>query len=486
MIGGWMLVIGLAVAGGPANSPALEPCHVTDLPARALCGSYAVSSNSADDARVELAFTVVPARPDRRSEDAVLILAGGPGQAARDLAGPTGRLLAKTGKRRDLVFVDQRGTGESMPLDCPDFPTETSVQAQKAWAGRCLDTIDFAAADFRPRDFSTLRFIKDLESVRLALGYEQWNLFAGSYGTRVGQLYMREHAGAIRSAVLDGLAPMGMVVGASMGADAQPVLGALFQRCQAQAGCRTAFPNLESRFRSLIEELERSPVKVTFDHPDTGKAMERELDRDGLVTVLRGLLYQPSMQRLLPLMLHQATEGDFRSLMALTEQFEVRYDEQMSFGLTATVLCSEDIGRFGREAVPMTEHESFVGSAQVDFWMAVCEQWPRYQVPDDFDNPVTGDIPSLLISGELDPVTPPRYGEDVMAGLDNARHLVIPGGGHTVAFAGGRCMRTLLNEFFNDPRPKALDAECKKRQQAAPLLTHRTGYLSGNKSKNHD
>jgi pimeloyl-ACP methyl ester carboxylesterase len=486
MTRGWMLLAGLFGLSTATAGPALAPCHAPNLPDQVLCGTYDVPAGAMDETSMELAVTVIPARPDRRSEDAVLILAGGPGQGARDVVGMVGRLLSETGHRRDLVFVDQRGTGESMPLDCPDPPAEVSVEAHRAWAAQCLEKLDFASGRFAPDDFSTLRTIEDLESLRLASGYRQWNLFGGSYGTRVGQLYMREHPDAIRSAVLDAVAPIGMIVGATMGADAQPLLDGLFERCEAQAGCRAAFPELETRFNALLESLSNEPVMVQFDHPSTGQPMDRELNRDSLVTLLRGLLYTPAMHRTLPSLLHQAAGGDSRPLMALGEYFGERYGEQMAFGLTATVLCSEDIGRHGRAAVPAAEFESFVGSAQIDYWFTVCEDWPRYAVPEDFDTPLASDIPTLLVSGELDPVTPPRYGETVLAGLDNARHLVVPGGGHTVAFAGGSCMRSILNDFFDDPRPQALDTECLARQQAAPLFTHMTGYLSSDESNHHD
>ena len=273
-----------------------------------------------------------------------------------------------------------------------------------------------------------------------------------------------------------------------MGADADIALQHLFRRCESQPACQTAFPELRVGFSETLERLELDPPRVRFRHPRTGEWQERELDRGRFVAQIRVLLYNREQHRVLPWVLDQAAAGGFEPFMATATALEEALVDAMTVGVTANILCSEDVGRHGREAVPADEAGSFLGTLQADFWLAVCEDWPRYSVPPDYDDPLRSAIPTLLISGELDPVTPPAYGEQLLATLSNARHVILPGGGHTDGFRGGHCINRIINRFINEPDPQALDTACVENLGPRPFFTRTTGFSVADKGQeqHHD
>lgn len=464
----------LATPSGAAGAAvSLEPCHQYPLRQPVQCGEASVPLDPAEpeSGELTLGFTLVQADPTQRSREAVLVLAGGPGQAAGELLYLADGVLGPTGNRQDLLFVDQRGTGESSALKCPRLDQEAVMPDAAELAEVCLSHLDF-----EPRHFTTLAAVADFEALRKALGYERWNLVGGSYGTRMGQVYMREHPEAIRSAVLDGVAPLDMLIGTAMGSDAQASLDGLLAECRAQPDCRDAFPGLAGRIDRLLADLADDPQTVEFTHPRHGERVTREVDRMGVASAVRGILYSRQGQRILPLLLWQASEGDLAGLVAMNESLGERTLDQMNIGLTLNILCNEDVGRATADDIPASESESFIGRGQVAYWQEACARWPSYEIPDDFRQFPGSDIPTLLISGELDPVAPPRYGEVLQEQLSNARHIVVPHGDHTVGMRGGTCMENIINDFIENADPGAVDAGCIDRKAAQPLFTSMTGF----------
>jgi len=470
---GWLPGLVSAVLVSPISAQIVhEPCYVDGMSQQLQCGTLAVPLGADGGAEIELAFTLIQANPEQRSGDAVLVLAGGPGQGARDLVAGLGGNLNVATLQRDLVFVDVRGTGESAALTCP--AVDMTVQDFEATVRHVRDCR--LALEFQPEHFTSLQYVTDLERVRQAFGYRQWNLLGGSYGTRLAQLYMREHPEAIRSAVLDSIAPLDEVIGARMGADADSALERLFRRCESEPACREAFPELRAGFADTLERLDGDPAQVRFRHPRNGEWQERALDRGNFASLVRVLLYSRDQHRVLPWLLDRAAIGEFEAFMATATSVEEGLVDVMAMGVTANILCSEDIGRHGREVVPEAEAESFLGTLQANFWLAVCDDWPRYPVPMDYDHPLESAIPTLLVSGEMDPVTPPAYGERLLATLSNARHVVLPGGGHTDAFRGGNCINRIVNQFIKEPDLQALDTTCVEKLGPRPFFTRATGF----------
>ena len=433
----------------------LSPCHVPGLDVESLCGTLAVPEDPTASAgeTISLRVLMVPAVSPNPEPDPLFFLAGGPGQAASEVASTVMPAFDRIHKRRDLVFVDQRGTGESRPLRCP------SVEHLTLTEQLALDPVEQAAACLAslpadPRHYTTAIAMDDLDQVRQALGYETINLYGASYGTRAGLAYMRQHPQSVRTAILDGVAPLQMVLGLHFAEDGHAALQAVFDDCAADAGCSGAFPTLQADFESLMASFPRS---VTFEHARTGEPSEMMLDADMVAAGVRGQLYLPTFSSLLPLAIRDATQGNFSPLMAQTVGFSEGLSDSIYDGMQLAVLCAEDVPRLPADTTPYTEG-TFLGDAVIADLPAMCRGWPSSASRPNADQPVRSEAPTLLLSGALDPVTPPRWAELAAETLPSSRHLIAPGAGHNVAPLG--CVPRLMEEFLDAGSAAELDASC--------------------------
>lgn len=481
--------LGLLALGAPVGVPfaaaqpgiELEDCRLDGVSVPARCGSLTVHEDRAagDGRTIDLNIVVIPAVSDNPEPDPLFFLAGGPGQAATALAGPMLPLLADVRRNRDLVFVDQRGTGGSGRLTCAFF--ENEVDEEELGESLQVDTLDLdelrkclaeieAAAD--PRRYTTPAAMDDLDAVRAALGYETINLYGGSYGTRAGLVYMRRHPERVRAAVLDGLAPVSMALPSTVNADAHRALDRLFADCAADAGCREAFPDLPQTFARVIAALEANPRTLDTTHPRTGEPFELTLTAGSFAGVLRGVLYAPTIASLVPYTVARAAEGDFGPYLA---QMVTMTDvgEALDLGLFLSVVCAEDVPQLADGAAGRLAADGILGRHMIELTVDACTVWPAADLPAGYFEPVRSDASTLLLSGDLDPVTPPRWGEDVLAGLSNARHLVAPGAGHGVVARG--CADELVAEFIEKGSHADLDASCLERIRRPPFLLSPAG-----------
>ena len=448
----------------------LTPCHVQGLDAESLCGTVTVfEDRAAQQGRtIDLNILVVPAVSPSPRPDPVFVLAGGPGQAATEVASATLPAFQKVQKRRDLVFVDQRGTGKSGGLRCP-AEEGLALAAQLALdpvaeAARCRAALS-AQADLTKYDTATA--MDDLDQVRSALGYTQINLYGVSYGTRAGLVYMRRHPASVRTAILDGVAPLQMPVGLYFAQDGQAALDALSADCAAEAGgCAEAFPALPETFAQVQASLE-PPRAVVVEHPRTGAPETLTLDRDTLGAGVQALLYMPLISSLLPLTLSAAAEGNFDPFITQAFGFSEGVGQGISDGMRLSVMCAEDVPRYPEDLAPYGEGTA-LGSGMAASLRDTCADWPRAAIPPAFWEPVTSDVPTLLLSGALDPVTPPRWAALAAETLPRARHLIAPGAGHNVAPYG--CMPRLIEEFLDAGDAAGLDVSCVERIQRPPFF----------------
>ena len=478
-----VLAAGAAAAPFTAAQPPLdlEDCRLDGVSVPARCGALTVFEDRAAGVgrSIDLKVVVIPAVSDSPEPDPLFFLAGGPGQAATELAGPMLPLLSEVRRTRDLVFVDQRGTGGSGRMTCAFF--ESDVDEEAVRESLQFDTLDLddlreclaeieAAAD--PRQYTTPVAMDDLDDVRGALGYETINLYGGSYGTRSGLVYMRRHPERVRTAVLDGLAPVSIRLPSSINADAYRALDRLFADCAADAGCNEAFPDLPRTFGRVLADLEANPRGLDTIHPRTGEPFELTLTAAGFAGGLRGVLYSPTLASLMPLTIARAAEGDFAPYLAqivpLAESGEV-----LDLGMFFSVLCAEDVSQLADGAARSRSADGILGRLLIEVTIGACTVWPAADLPAGYFEPVRSDVPALLLSGDLDPVTPPRWGEEVLEGLTNARHLVAPGAGHGVIARG--CADDLVAEFIETGAHADLDASCLERIRRPPFVLSPAG-----------
>jgi pimeloyl-ACP methyl ester carboxylesterase len=463
-----------------AAALALEPCRVADpdglVSVEARCGKLAVAEDPADPqgVKIDLAVAVVPAVATRAQPDPLFLIAGGPGQGAIQGYAPILGAFAGIRRERDLVLVDQRGTGGSNRLDCPmdDVALSTgelSPAEMRELARECLGQLEA-----RPQFYTTSIAVQDLDAVRAALGYSRINLFGGSYGTRVAQHYARRFPERTRAIVLDSVVPPELALVPRIAIESQAALDGLFARCQADPACNERFPDLAGQFRLLDERLRRAPASIPFADPVDGTTTELEVTRAHLVTMARMLTYSARAASLLPLVVHEAaTRGNYAPLAAQAEMIGEDLGEMIAMGMHHSVVCAEDAPRF-EGAVDRAElARTYIGTQMLDGMEAICEIWPRGAVDQDFHEPLRSQVPALLISGEFDPVTPAAYGAAAAAGFGNARHLVVPGQGHGQMRLP--CVQRLLRQFIDSGSPARLDAACVDEIRPAPFFLSFSG-----------
>ena len=465
-------------AGTEEGQLTLEPCQLL-LPGQALrvpaeCGTLSVPEDRsrADGRRVSLAVAVLRAVQRQPEPDPLFLLAGGPGQAATEAFLPLLGALRSIRQERDLVLVDQRGTGDSNPLDCelgPDGELATlSDEEQEERLTACLEEWE---AD--PRFYHSQIAMEDLDEVRRALGYERINLYGVSYGTRAALTYARKFPRRVRSLILDAVVPQDLVLGVDWARDAQRSVDLIFRRCRESSPCRQAFPDLEGTFEELLTTLDSNPVEVELRHPESGESTSVEVDGETVAVLVQRLCYSPETVALLPLLLHGAVHDGRLDALASQALTTGASFGSMSVGMTLSVLCAEDEPFMDEDEAAEASRGYFLGDYQPRTLRRLCAFWPRGQVDASFKAPFESPVPALLLSGEADPVTPPAYGDRVAEGLPNSLHLVAPGLGQNVLSRG--CIPRLAEEFLESGSAAGVDPSCVGEIEPPPFFVSPAG-----------
>lgn len=463
-----------ALWAGPAPAAeAPQPCRLRGVEHEALCGTVrrALDPARPEGVQIDVHYAVLPALARNKKPDPVFFFAGGPGQSAITLAPTVAAMLGRFGNRRDIVLIDQRGVGRSAPLACEaDEPwrplaEQFDLDRLRQRQAQCFERLK-ALPHGDLRFYTTPIAMADAEAVRVALGARQINLVGGSYGTRAALEYMRQFPQQVRRAVLDGVAPPDMVLPVSLSADNQAALDALFEACAAEARCAAREPQLPARWRDLLVSL---PKAVTLAHPLTGRSESFELSRDALLGMVRGPLYVPALAAALPGAIGEATRGRFEPLAGLALSFGGRRHEAIAEGMHFAVVCAEDFPRLDAAA---DRPGGDFGAAFARLYEQACPRLPRVDVPAAFYTVPPAPAPTLLLSGGIDPVTPPRHAERVARALGaKARHVVVAQAGHGVMALG--CLRDVLYRFIDADSEQAalqVDAGCASRLPRPPMF----------------
>lgn len=476
----FLLILGLAApAALAAGAP--SPCRLPGIKHQVLCGSVQrpLDPQRPDGKQIDIHYALVPALARRKLPDPVLLLAGGPGQSAISLAAASQPLLQRLNNRRDLLFIDQRGTGRSAALECEPprgagFATQFDATMQRQWLAECrqrlarlpwLDGID--GLQF----FTTTIAVGDFDAVRRQLGVVKVNLIGASYGTRVALEMLRQFPSSVRRAVLDGVAPADMALPASMSVDSQAALDALLAACQQETACRRALPRLQAEWTSLLARL---PSDARLRDPRSGRIEPLTVTSEMVLGAVRASLYQPAVAAALPAAIVEAAAGRFEPLVALATLSTPNPAREAEGGLAAgmhfSVVCSEDMPRLRRSADEPSGRD--FGSGTRTFYQRICSEWPTGAVDPAYYRIEPVAAPVLLLSGGLDPATPPRHGDRVAARLGPmASHRVIASAGHGVLAAG--CMRDVVFRFLDaadSAAALAVDSRCAESIPRPPTF----------------
>lgn len=443
---------------------ATQACRVPDFPQEVQCGKVQrpLDPTHPEGKKIDVNYVVVPSQDRNKLPDAIFLLAGGPGQSAINVAGWGQFAFSRLNRRRDLVFVDQRGTGRSAPLHCPElesnaelFDTELTYKS----AQKCL--ADLQALPYGDlRQYTTTIAMQDLDAVRQAQGYTKINLVGVSYGTRAGLEYLRQFPQSVRRVILDGVVPPDARLSPG---DAQLALDAVFADCAKDRQCDSAYPQLAATWGKLLAGL---PRQVKLIHPRLGNEMQVQMSRDMVVSMVHKSLYAPMNVSGLPYALTQAEQGKYAPLVALSGATDLPGQAGVAYGMHFSVWCAEEYAR-----LPATPAADDFSGLMDGIYRKVCEKWPRGAAPAGFYTIPRSPVPVLLLSGGIDPVTPTQHGEHVAAALGpQALHLSVGNAGHGLMSQGG-CLRELAYRYLNakdDQEANKVDISCV-RQIPRPL-----------------
>ncbi|AHY57208.1 alpha/beta hydrolase [Stenotrophomonas rhizophila] len=461
-----------------------KPCTLTSTQAsdnvEAQCATLQVAENPAapDGRKIGLNIAWLDTSNEGEGKgDPVFFLAGGPGQAATEVAAVINVALREVRKQRDIILVDQRGTGKSNPLTCVgadgkemalDDTIAPTTQAIADFAAQCATSL---ASRADTRFYTTTQAIADIDTVRAALGVDKINLIGGSYGTRVAQQYAAHYPQHTRAVVIDGVAPNDVVVGGDFANTFEAAIDLQAAQCRKDAACAKRFPvDTRTQLKNVMDALAKAPVEVEYRDPGTAETKRDVLTSDSVTGLAFMFSYMPELSSLLPVVLDEAAHGRYAPLMSLSRMASRSLGVQMNRGMQWSVICAEDADRYQEPATS----DRLLGPEVARMFFAACPGWKVGTRPKDFTAPLTSDLPVLLLSGQFDPVTPPRYAEQVLKTLPNGRHLIAKGQGHGTLNAG--CMPRLLGQFMDKADAKSLDATCLDSLSPVPAFTSFNGW----------
>lgn len=458
----------------------LRPCRAGEGPADAYCGSSSVPENRAarSGRQIALKIIVLPALKQQSAPVPLFILAGGPGQGAAELVDDLQERFRAIRTRRDIVLIDQRGTGKSNPLDCKPVPgTEAPDLSSSAAIEQLRTCLDSYRSRADVTQYTTANAVDDFDDVRDFLGYPTIDLYGVSYGTRAAMEYVRRHRDRTRAVILDGVAPPEMRIPLYAARDSERALDALLAGCRGDGRCNQRFPNLKLRLDALLARLDAHPQHTRYLDPRTGLEKEIDVRRIAVAGPLATALYLPQTASLVPLMIEQAEQGNFTALFALKSAFAPA-TASIAQGLYFSVMCSEDAPRIEPGAVQREAAGTFLGPQLAELRLRPCEFWPRGVVNPAASAVTPSDVPALILSGEDDPITPPSWGQLVASRWTHARHVVVPGAAHGASQAG--CVMKLMTQFLDDGSASQLDPSCVQNLKRPPFVLGPSGPEVGN------
>ena len=468
-----------ACAAPPTGTGSLvvAECSQEGVDARVDCGHIRVleSRAAAGGREIEIHFVRARAVGDDPAPDPVFVLTGGPGEHASRSTAQRLRSKVRFLERRDVVIVDQRGTGRSNPLDCEEY----DLEADPSGFQRLFD-VDFFDAETMRRcraelesradltQYTATAIAADIDAVRAALGYDRINLDGGSWGTRLGLEIIRRHGERVRSAILAGVAPPTAILVETVARDFQDALDALVRDCRADTACSAAFPDFESQLKEVLARLEREPATVELVNPGTSQAEPIRLRHAQLLTAIRFSLYSTGLSSALPLQVRAASEGNLAPISGLLPELLYQLKNLVSEGMWASVKCAEELPFVDLDRARSLAEGTLMGTLRLDQERAICETWPRGRVPEDYHDPVVSKVPVLLLTAELDPTSPARLGAQAAQHLENSTLVEVANRSHW-GLGGNDCMRGIVMDFLEEGSGEGVDTSCATRFERPPF-----------------
>jgi pimeloyl-ACP methyl ester carboxylesterase len=450
----------------------LKPCRLDGIDEELLCGKLTVFENrqTRTGRTIELNVVVLPAFDQKTKAEPLFDLAGGPGASstggAAFYAGPGKEYR----RRHDVVLVDQRGTGQSNRLSIPQEKTPQYYLSEMYPVDYVREMRHALEQQADLTQYTTSIAMDDLDDVRAWLGYDKINLFGLSYGTRAALVYMRQHPDHVRSAILMGVAPTDLKMPLHHSESAARAMDLLLGECEKDATCHTAFPQIRDDWKNVLTQLEKQRARVQYSPPGKASPTTVEIQRGVFGEKIRTWMYDRDQAARIPLIVHHAAEGDFAPF--LQQAIAPSIPDFIADGMYLSVTCAEDAPFIDpEEATKLTADNPF-GNYRVFQQTRACGMWPRGEIPADFLEPVRSTAPVLIFSGNMDPVTPPKYAEEVAGFLPNSWHVIIPEAGHgPFGLSDPGCVDRIAINFMDQGDSKNIDASCVEKMARPPFAT---------------
>ena len=423
---------------------------------------------------INLFVVKLPSSSAEPESDAFTIIQGGPGGSSIDMAISHRHVLNIIRAKRDVLIVDQRGTGRSNILQCDE--AEDQILSSAFDRALTLDLTKKCAAKLNQNDlryYTTSIAVQDLEAVRIAANYPQLTVYGVSYGTRVAQHYLRRYPSSTRALVIDGVADIGLnLAGSEISLRSQDAFDSMVKRCKQTPSCIKQFGDIAIKFKELRQRLISSPVKLKLAHPLSGKKISHTVRESDLLTAVRMMPYSTEVLSLLPMLISQAHSGDYTLLAAQSINIQDSFSNDFASGMHNSIVCTEDAPFVNKNAADETLNTYF-GRDMIDGLSTICEAWPQGFIDDDFHESFDSEKPVLILSGETDPITPPINGERAAKMFSNSKHIVVPSHGHGV-FARG-CVPFLIRDFISNTNLNKLKSDCITRERVMPFFIDTAG-----------
>ncbi len=482
-----LLVLAVMSAAGIAREPRdeeegtkrgtidFEPCELPGYSGKAFAAAYQVYEDreKVTGRKIDIHIIIIPALSEKPEPDPFFYFEGGPGQGPSSYLGYILEYYQAFRAERDLIFIDQRGTGRSNPLPCPITGDKTSMQTYLAdllepgYVAHCREywenKVDLTL-------YTTSVAADDIDEIRAAMGYTRINISGGSYGTRLAMEYLRRHEETVRTAFLFGVVSPTQMGPASMAKDAEMAMDDLIAACSADPSCSKTFPNFKDNLRKVLDRVRQEPVAVEVDNPWTKQKEKVSLRYGPFVTGLRSLLYSTTRAARVPLLIELAANGDFAPLALYTARYMRGVHSVISDGMYLSVTCSEDIPFMDPAQADRDARGTFLGDYRVRVQSRACALWPRGKIPPDFHQPLHAKVPVLLVSGGVDPATPPHWGRAASLHMTNKLLLSAPNASHNLDLAWP-CVASIAARFINNASFEDLDTSCLRETKRPPFLT---------------
>lgn len=442
----------------------LHYCRVPNADDSVLCGKFTVFENreTQKGRTIDLNVIIIPAIHRESAGAPIFHLEGGPGVAATNLLTFYAERSNPYRQHHDIVLVDVRGTGHSNPLYCPSLQIKTTLAEQfeemypPEKVKECYELLS-RKADLT--QYTTTNVVKDLEDLRRWLGYGKINVYGLSYGTRVAQVYMKMFPASIQSCVLWSPIPIDGKMPLYHARFAQDALEKIFDDCKSDPLCNREFPKFKEEFRSLMAKTSKTPFTFVSKNA-AGKQEQLVISWHAFETRLRRLMYSPDGIRQIPFIVHNAFLGNLNPFIRLYGRVPDT-SNLIAEGFYLCVTCAEDVPHITKKEIGPLTNGTFVGTYRIDQQKRACAYWARGKIPDNFFDPVTANIPTLILSGSYDPVTPTSMAKEIGSHLPLSKLVIIPEMSHMFdGLSNIECFDDLCVKFIDNPTGNNLNIDC--------------------------